>query len=221
MVVRISRGGQIFGPYGEADVRRYLATGNILATDLAQAEGAEEWVPVFEIFPESVLAPGLPPGYVSGPPVLYPDPPDLPWWVVVILFFVTGSIFTVIWSAVQAAWLYRIDRTSKAIWWYLAWAIAFFVKLPNAYRMVYYNILGGEVAPPHGIPHLGLIGFALAIIARFVFRAELLEHFNVSEPIGLRLNGFWTFLFGSVYFQYHFNRINELKRALRVSVPTL
>jgi hypothetical protein len=26
-------------------------------------------------------------------------------------------------------------------------------------------------------------------------------------------------MFGGLYFQYHFNRINEVKRALHVSVP--
>jgi hypothetical protein len=74
------------------------------------------------------------------------------------------------------------------------------------------------VATPLG-EGLGLAGLALAIVARFVFRNELLRHFNGPEPLGLRLNAFWTLLFGGLYFQFHFNRINERKRMLRMNVP--
>ncbi len=41
------------------------------------------------------------------------------------------------------------------------------------------------------------------------------EHFNGPEPIGLSLSGVMTFFFGSLYFQYHFTRINEMKRMAR------
>ena len=70
-----------------------------------------------------------------------------------------------------------------------------------------------------GLGHgMGLAGLLLAIAARFVFRNELLRHFNGPEPLGLRLNAFWTLLFGGLYFQFHFNRINEQKRRLGVNV---
>ena len=76
--------------------------------------------------------------------------------------------------------------------------------------------------PFYVYPHaagLGLISIVLALASRFVFRAELLRHFNGPEPMGLHLSWWMTLFFGGLYFQYHFNRINELKRALRVSVP--
>jgi hypothetical protein len=41
------------------------------------------------------------------------------------------------------------------------------------------------------------------------------QHFNGPEPIGLSLSGVMTFFFGMLYFQYHFTRINELKRLAR------
>ena len=46
-------------------------------------------------------------------------------------------------------------------------------------------------------------------------RRSMEEHFNGPEPIGLSLSGVMTFFFGIYYFQYHFTRINELKRAAR------
>ena len=46
-------------------------------------------------------------------------------------------------------------------------------------------------------------------------RTNIEEHFNGPEPIGLKLNGVMTFFFNVLYFQYHFTRINELKRAAR------
>jgi hypothetical protein len=48
--------------------------------------------------------------------------------------------------------------------------------------------------------------------------ASLEEHFNGPEPIGLRLNPLLVFLFGGIYFQYQFNRINALKQAARYGV---
>jgi hypothetical protein len=53
------------------------------------------------------------------------------------------------------------------------------------------------------------------IVARFNMRASLEEHFNGPEPVGLSLSGVMTFFFGGLYFQYHLNRINELKRMMR------
>jgi hypothetical protein len=46
-------------------------------------------------------------------------------------------------------------------------------------------------------------------------RSSLEEHFNRAEPVGLRLGAVMTFFFGGLYFQYHLNRINEMKRTLR------
>ena len=219
MRYRIARDGMVFGPYTDAEVRRYLVSGNILPSDLAQLEGTEEWLPVAELFPSAPAAPS-PAAYPGGLPALYPDPPDLPWWVVLVLAMFTGGLFAVIWDVVEANWLHRIESASKALWLYLAWAVLYLVRVPGMYHDVAHNMLGG---PRYEHPHalgVGILSFALAIASRFVFRDELLRHFNTAEPIGLRLNLLWTLLFGGIYFQFHFNRINGLKRSLRVSVPS-
>ena len=83
-----------------------------------------------------------------------------------------------------------------------------------------YNMFGGPNVHVHN-GGVGGISFILMIVARFIFRRELLEHFNVREGIALRLSGFWTLVLGGLYFQYHFNKINELKRATNRSVPAV
>lgn len=46
MMIHISRDGQQFGPYSLEQVQEYLASGQLLPTDLAWYEGAADWVPV-------------------------------------------------------------------------------------------------------------------------------------------------------------------------------
>jgi hypothetical protein len=62
---------------------------------------------------------------------------------------------------------------------------------------------------------LSLATWVVRLIARFTMRSDLEEHFNGPEPVGLSLSGVMTFFFGGIYFTYHLNRINELKRIAR------
>ena len=218
MTYRIARNGQIYGPYSLLEVQRYLASGQVLATDLAQSEAMQEWLPVEQLFPTTPMPSPLHPG---GLPTLFPDPPDLPWWIALLLGIVTALGFFVVWDIVEAAWLRRVQRPSTALGLYIAVAVLYLIKLPMVWHSTLYN-LGYE--PPMDAPYATLITIAslvLLITSRFVLRSELLRHFNGPEPIGLRLNWLLTLLFGGLYFQYHFNRINELKRALRISVPAV
>jgi GYF domain 2 len=210
MTYKIARGAQVFGPYAADEVYRLLAAGNIVPTDLAQGEGMQDWRPVGELFPAPLI----------GTIMLYPDPPNLPWWVALLLGIVTGGLFFVVWDIVEAAWMRRVWERSAALGLYVVVAILYVLRLPEAWHIVAYNAFNGPlvVATPLG-KSVGLAGLALASAARFVFRNELLRHFNGPEPLGLRLNAFWTLLFGGLYFQFHFNRINDQKRMLRMSIP--
>lgn len=205
----------MFGPYTSEEVYKLLAAGNIVAGDLARAEGSAEWRPVGELFRSAA---GQSPSAVPLP--LYADPPDLPWWVALILGIITGGLFFVIWDIVEAAWMRRINARSAALGLYVVVAILYILRLPYEWHSVAYNAFNGPLVVETWLGQVvGLAALALAIVARFVFRDELLRHFNGPEPLGLRLNAFWTLLFGGLYFQFHFNRINERKRMLRVSVP--
>src|SRR6185312_1173479 len=210
MTYRIARGPEVFGPYAAEEVYRLLSTGNVVPTDLAQSEGTQEWRPVGELFPAPLI----------GATLLFPDPPNLLWWVALLLGIVTGGVFFVIWDIVEAAWMRKVSERSVALGLYVVVAILYVLRLPEAWHIVDYNAFNGPLVmvTPLG-QGLGLAGLALAIAARFVFRNELLRHFNGPEPLALRLNAFWTLLFGGLYFQFHFNRINEQKRMLRMSIP--
>ena len=222
MTYHIARNGHVFGPYTLEQVQQYMASGNIVASDLAQAEGSTEWLPVAQVFPlASVAEPpmyagGLHPG---GLPTLFPNPPDLPWWVALLLGLVTGGLFFVAWDLVEAAWMRRIDKNSNALWLYIAVAVVYVFRLPSIWNSVSYNVFDGSQVPVHHGSLFGLAGLVLFIASRFIFRGELLRHFNGPEPVGLHLNAFLTLLFGGLYFQYKFNEINRIKRMLHVSVP--
>lgn len=220
MTYRIARNGQTFGPYTEAEVRQYLQSGNILLSDLAQIEGTIDWVPVMELFPLAEAAQARPPMPAqSGSLALFPDPPDLPWWLALIFGLFTGGLFFIAWDIVQAAWLKRVQPASNALALYIALAVVYLMRLPANWETLNYNLLGG---PPVGQHHgflMFLVWLGLFIASRTVVRRDLLLHFNGPEPIGLQLNAFLVYLLGGVYLQFHFNRINELKRAMHVSVP--
>lgn len=220
MTYRIARSGQTFGPYTDAEIRQYLASGNIGTTDLVQAEGSGDWVPVLELFPLTTVRSAPVPPPVTGPRTLYPDPPDFPWWGALLLGIVTGGLFFVVWDIVEASWLKRIERNSTALLFYIGVSILYLFKLPSMWSTMSFNVFGGPFIPGHG-GSLGAIGFVLAIVSRFVFRRELLQHFNEREGLGVQLNGFLTFLFGGLYFQFQFNKINALKRATNTSVPAV
>lgn len=210
MTYRIARGAQVFGPYAADEVYRLLAAGNIVPTDMAQGEGMPEWRPVGELFPARPM----------GAMTLFPDPPNMPWWLALLLGIVTGGLFFVLWDIVEAAWMRRVAGRSAALVLYVVVAILYVLRLPQAWHIVEYNAFNGPLVAVTPLGEgIGLAGLALAIAARFVFRNELLQHFNGPEPLGLRLNAFWTLLFGGLYFQFHFNRINERKRMLGISEP--
>ena len=131
----------------------------------------------------------------------------------------TGGFFFVAWDVYEALWMRRVDRNSNALWLYIAVAVVYMFRLPSIWNTVSHNLAIGGPVPAHHAGLFSLAGLALFIASRFVFRGELLRHFNGPEPIGLRLNAFWTLLFGGLYFQYKFNEINQIKRMLHVSVP--
>ncbi len=73
MNYQISRNGQIYGPYTLDDLKRYLASGNVLLNDLAKNEEMTDWAPVSQILAQQG-GPAVPP--VSPPgPVAHPSTP--------------------------------------------------------------------------------------------------------------------------------------------------
>ena len=242
MHYHVSRNGQTYGPYTLEDLQRYVASGNVLLTDLAKSDDMPDWVPVSQILspsgtgayppppsapPAGYPGPGAPhpgpggpypgPGapYPGAAAAAYPDPPNLHWGLVLLFGILTCGIFTVIYDLIQAAWLRQVQPASKALTYYIV--ATFFWLLNLATSMTHSAMSHGYGA--HNTSPLGalasLIFIVMLIVARFSMRQSLEEHYNGPEPIGLRLSAVMTFFFGGLYFQYHFNRINDIRHGLR------
>lgn len=243
MLYHVSRNGQIYGPYTLEDLQRYVASGNILPTDLTRSESMSEWLPVAQIlggatsaFAQPPVTPsaGYPP-YAAYPAAAangFPDPPNLHWALVLLIGFFTCGVFFAVWDIVQAVWMRKVVPQSKALFYYIAEIIVGYVG--NFLRVMFFGLAGGlhrayggygAYGPAFGLG-LGVSGLLLGtavlvliILARFDMKASIEQHYNTAEPIGLQLGPVMTFFFGSLYFQYHFSRINEMKRMARYGVP--
>lgn len=66
MQIHINRDGQNYGPYSLDETRQYLASGNLVETDLAWFEGAPNWMPLSQV---PGVAPARPatPGPAAAP----------------------------------------------------------------------------------------------------------------------------------------------------------
>jgi hypothetical protein len=246
MHYHVSRNGQTYGPYTLEDLQRYVASGNVLPTDLAKTDEMTDWVAVSEILAGSAVpvtafsTPGyanptyVDPAYNPGAALAaspYPDAPNLHWGLVLLFAVLTCSLFTVIWDLVISLWLKKIKPDSKAYVWNIVVLVLLVVRMFLGMAMVGSALRGSMMNPNHitvgagfyGIAALlWLLGLAMVvcyIVGAFVKRADLLEHFNTVEPIGLQLSGVMTFFFAPFYFQYHLNKINAMKQAARFGAP--
>ena len=223
----VSRGGQQYGPYALADLQRYVASGNILATDLACPEGGAQWVPVSQILAGAAPAPTPPqplvpaaqpaavqPAYgqapVYGQPAVAPQrvpgtehvlPPGLHWAIVLVLAIFTCGIFSLVWMFVEASFVKKIRPNSNAIVLYAAGIAGFFCIGLLAFTRSMIMLA----------PLLNIGCAVVLILGHFQMKAALEDYYNTVEPIGLRLSGVMVFFFNIIYFQYHFTRIREWK----------
>ena len=223
MLYHISRNGQSYGPYTLEDLQRYVASGNVLLTDMARPEDGTEWVPVSPVLGaaagEPIAAAAIVPGGYGVPgaaiPVsgAYPDPPNLHWALVLVIGIFTCGLFWVVWLFVQAAWMRKVNVRSNAIFFYIGYVVVSFggsfLRMGLMAASGFHNRYMAFTIP------LWLITWVLIELGYFDMRRSMEEHYNGPEPIGLSLSGVMTFFFGPLYFQYHMSRINEMKRMAR------
>jgi hypothetical protein len=227
MVYHVSRNGQVYGPYTLEDLQRYVSSGNVLPTDLAKSEEAPDWVPVSQVLgtsmPVAIPAAGAPIVAYAGAPLeypqtvqIYPDPPNLHWALVLVLGVFTCGLFSLVWIFVQAAWMRKVDPNSKALYYYIVGFILYVIGIGAQVASIFAAKNGNPPGTFTAVYLVCLLAYlVLFLVAIFTMRANMEEHFNGPEPIGLSLSGVMTFFFNILYFQYHFTRINELKRAAR------
>jgi GYF domain 2 len=236
MLYHLTRGGQNYGPYTIEDLRRYVASGNVLLSDLAKSDEMTAWAPVSQVLgtqpaPAGGFAPPAPgygaPGYPAqnypaGSYAAYPDAPNLSWGLVLLFAFFTCTLFMFVWNLVLAAWMKRVQPNSTAIFYYSVATALLFLQIVFTPHVQMHTTGPGyhgwmwSYYGAHPLRNLLGVGvWIVRIIARFTMRSSLEAHFNGPEPVGLSLSGVMTFFFGGLYFQYHLNRINELKRMAR------
>ena len=221
----IQRQSTEYGPYTLADLQRYVAQGNILLTDLARSEAMSDWLPVSQVI-GNIPVPVAPPtmqfgggaayggamyGAASAPalaPERFTNPPNFHWIGVLVLGLITRGLFNDIWLIVEANWVRKVTNTTKDI--YLAVGATGSYLLGLALLVVNRE---PDSSPAAALGLLLLLGsIVLRLVAAFSIRSSIQEHYNTVEPINLSLSGVMTFFFGAVYFQYHFNQINERKK---------
>jgi hypothetical protein len=216
-----------YGPYSLAELQKYVASGNVLLTDLCRSEGLTDWVPVSQVIgniPVPAVAPQQSSGTVYGGVAAYgtpaanaaqagsqyPPPPSLHWGILLLLAVLTCGIFGWVWAFVQAAWVKKVDPQSKALLYY-GISVGLLVLMFAAGFAE--GMAGRPGAANSGIFLLcRLAGGIMWIVAAFNMRTSIEDHYYSKEPIGLSLNGVMTFFFSIYYFQYHFTRINEMKQ---------
>lgn len=218
MHYQVTRNGQTYGPYTLEDLRRYVASGHILPTDLAKGDDSSEWVPVAQILGMAgAPAPGYvtPVAYAPASGVAIEDPPNLHWGLELLLGFLTCGLFVVVWNLVLAAWAKRIEPVSQALMYYIIATVLIVLNFGGSFGVF---VAVAHHQQPHQHVTGSLIGLAtwiVRLIARFVLRDTLEQHYNGAEPVGLRLSAVMTFFFGGIYFQYKLNEINAIKQGLR------
>jgi hypothetical protein len=201
----ISREGKQYGPYTLADLQRYVASGDVLTSDLATSEGMTTPVTVGQII-GNIAAPVAYPASAAMPvAAIYPTPPNLHWGLVLLFTVISCGIFGIVWDIVQGAWMKKVDPSSKAFFIYLGAAACL--------GLIFFSSFFASMTHSTG-SLTGLIQLAYSvtlIVGRFSFKSSMEQHYNSAEPMGLSLSGVMTFFFGGIYFQYHFNDIMKRK----------
>ncbi len=135
MHYQVKRGEQLYGPYTLPEIERYLASENILPTDVAKSEEMPAWLPVPELLQLHQKAAEPVAGF-SLDSVLYGTPAkertfQYPWFPVSPLKFVVMSLCTfglyhVYWT--YQNWNRESARTREDM---LIWARAIFLGIFN------------------------------------------------------------------------------------------
>ncbi len=219
----------MYGPYTLEELTRYVGTGNVQLTDMARAEDSAEWIPVSQLMGATAGAPPIQPpvtpfgGPVGGyppqmPPVyagVYESPPDLNWGLVLLFSILTCTLFMWVWNLILAFWANRIAPASRILVYYIAATVMLLIQASSgAHANVTHGNYYNHLAHSSLYGTISLVCWVVRLIARFNMRSLLEQHYNSVEPVGLRLSGVMTFFFGGIYFQYHFNRINDMKRMM-------
>lgn len=244
----LARDGQQHGPYEVDAVRRMAAEGSISQKDLLWTEGMAAWTPVSEIFPMAappppppILPPVVPPIVPPAPPPpaampvapapvigAGPVPPSMHWFLVMLLGSLTMGIFSIVWAFKIAGFVKKVSphRNGRGLLFAILLLdlgyLLFFVLVAVANQTRHWD----RRVLPNPQDTVTAVGFLVAILASvmaisafFRMRRRLLDYYNSTEPIRLRLSGAMTFFFSIYYLQYHLRRIAIWKKTGQLIPP--
>ncbi len=235
----LARDGQQHGPYEVDAVRRMAAEGSISQKHLLWTEGMAAWAPVSEIFPTIVapppppppphVVPPAPPPFAPAPAMgTGPVPPSMHWFVVMLLGSLTLGVFSIVWAFKIAGFVKKVSPRCNGrglLFSILALDLlyALFVVLAAVASRTGHWDTRIYTDPQTVISALGVLVVItisiMAINAIFRMRRGLLDYYNSTEPIRLRLSGGMTFFFSIYYLQYHLRRIAIWKKTGQLIPP--
>lgn len=207
----VKRGEQSFGPYGLADLQKYVQSGNLVIDDMAQSEGMTDWVPLSQILgniPALAIGGGGSAPVVAAEPQLVPLPPNLHWAIVLILGIFTRQLFNLVWALIQGNWARRLTGDNKPL--------VLVAMYPAGMIAGILTMVLGRTSDSPGLAPLGglfiIAGAIVYIVGMFSIKSAMEEYYTSTENIGLQLSGAMTFFFSTVYIQYHINSIARWKK---------
>jgi hypothetical protein len=133
-------------------------------------------------------------------------PPGLHWFLLLILHAVTLYYFPfgLLWAIWQARWAKKATQNNHSWLWLVAACIV--LLLTGTLRE-----MGTDYQSMAGL--LSLIMAVCYQIGNFGVKHSMETYYKSIEPMGLNLSGGMTFFFGPIYFQYHFTRLAQERKA--------
>ncbi|MBV8156937.1 MAG: DUF4339 domain-containing protein, partial [Dyella sp.] len=214
----VAEHGERSGPFPVDDVRRWMTEGRYDAQTLAWRNGMPEWAALHSLFPErpASVNPPTPPTPPSAatfdtvdrpaathvldeptsayrPPAEAPDEdlplaPSMHWGLVLLLSIVTLGIFAVVWPFIQANWVRKIDKDSKATLW-LGIGIGCLV-------------IGEVVSIGHPFSLLGILlslAYVVLFIAAYFAMAGSIRSKLAPHGLPVEIGGVTLFFFNTFY----------------------
>jgi hypothetical protein len=125
----------------------------------------------------------------------------LHWAIVLLLGAATLGIFLDIWLIVQAVWVRRLEGSGRALWLCVAGIVLSILG----------EIVNALQAPSTVTAVVLVASLATGLFAAFAVRDSLA--FYIARVTGrpVSLSGTMTIFFGSIYLQYHMNRVRALQ----------
>lgn len=130
-----------------------------------------------------------------------PRPPGLHWLLVLLLGIATVGLFLDAWLIVQAVWVKKFDRASRALVLCIVGVVS--------------GLLGGALGSlhaPHAVEYpVDIASLIIGVVASFQVRDSLGEYITSVLSRPTYLSGVMTLFFGPIYLQYHMNRVRSLE----------